>query len=927
MKNLYLLLVAILFISCSEKKTPRTLMDLQGQWQFATDSSNLGVNEKWFLKTLNDSINLPGTTDTNQKGFINNDSTTLHLSRPYTYEGIAWYRKKIIVPEHFKNKHIELVLERSKFSKVWIDSTLIGSSKLLQSPQQFNVSKVLTPGEHFITIQVDNSLKLTPYGNAHIYSDDTQTNWNGIIGKMYLEASPKTFISNLQVHPNIDKKKINVSIEIENALNLSNLNIQFDIKKSHDGKTTQLTPKTFKIKDNKAILEYVFKDSISLWSEFEQPLYELTATILNPESNDAKTVSFGMRNFSVNGTQFTINNTKTFLRGKHEAAVFPLTGYTPTSVEDWERIYKIAKQYGINHYRFHTYCPPEAAFIAADKTGIYLQVELPFWGGLESDTIANNLKEEGIAMLKAYANHPSFVMFSPGNEIWGGHDKIENVMLALKNYDNRPLYAMGSNNNIGYLEPRAYSQFFVGARIPTNGHSTKGHTRLTHAFADAEQGGILNTSTPSTQVNFDYAVNNMPLPLVSHEIGQYQIYPNYDEIDKYTGVLKPRNLQVFQKRLEKAGMEHLDSSFQKASGAWSAICYKAEMEAALRTKGMAGFQLLDLQDFPGQGTALVGVLDAFMESKNVITTESWKQSCNDITLLAEFSKYCWTNTESFQAQIKIANYSNAIVDTVIDWIIKDENGNTFKQDSFDKQSFINGELLDVGTLTLKLDGIDTAKKLTLNITIPNTSYSNSYPIWVYPSNQKIVIPETVLVTNTFNSTTLSNLKNGKNVLLFPDFSTLENKSVAGHFPPDFWNYGMFKSISESVKKPISPGTLGILTNPKHPIFNNFPTDYHTNWQWFSILKESRPLILDELNKAFLPTVQVIDNLERNHKLGLIFEFNVGKGNLLVCMSPLNTIKTPETVQLYQSILNYMSSDNFHPKQALKYSDLETLFNN
>lgn len=356
MKNLYLLLVAILFISCSEKKTPRTLMDLQGQWQFATDSSNLGVNEKWFLKTLNDSINLPGTTDTNQKGFINTDSTTLHLSRPYTYEGIAWYRKKIIVPEHFKNKHIQLVLERSKFSKVWIDSTLIGSSKLLQSPQQFNVSKVLTPGEHFITIQVDNSLELTPYGNVHIYSDDTQTNWNGIIGKMYLEASPKTFISNLQVHPNIDKKKIDVSIEIENALNLSDLNIQFDIKKSHDGKTTQLTPKTFNIKDNKAILEYAFKDSISLWSEFEQPLYELTVTILNPESNDAKTVSFGMRNFSVNGTQFTINNTKTFLRGKHEAAVFPLTGYTPTSVEDWERIYKIAKQYGINHYRFHTYC-------------------------------------------------------------------------------------------------------------------------------------------------------------------------------------------------------------------------------------------------------------------------------------------------------------------------------------------------------------------------------------------------------------------------------------------------------------------------------------------------------------------------------------------------------------------------------------------
>ena len=224
----------------------------------------------------------------------------------------------------------------------------------------------------------------------------------------------------------------------------------------------------------------------------------------NGTIKDSKSVTFGMRKFSVKRTQFSINGRTTFLRGKHDAAVFPLSGYPPMNVEKWERVFKIAKSWGINHYRFHTYCPPEAAFIAANQEGIYLQVELPFWGGMESDTIAQNMKNEGIAMLKSYANHPSFVMFSPGNEIWGGHEKVEKYMLELKAYDNRPLYTMGSNNNIGYAAPKEYSDFFVGARVPDQGDTNLAHTRLTHAFADAENGGILNTQTPSTNINFFY---------------------------------------------------------------------------------------------------------------------------------------------------------------------------------------------------------------------------------------------------------------------------------------------------------------------------------------------------------------------------------------------------------------------------------------
>ncbi len=923
-----LLLIAI--ISCkTEKEQYRKTINLQGEWQFALDTANVGLKEKWYLSDLKDKVELPGTTDTNKKGLLNQDTTTMHLNRVYKYEGIAWYRKKVTIPENFNNKHIQLFLERSKSSKIWIDSMYVGTSQLLQSPQMFDVSNHLSPGDHSITIQINNDLKLTPYGNVHIYSDDSQTNWNGIIGNIQLEVSSKTYIENLQVYPDIDKKKIEIELNINNQLNIEKLDIELQVFKTLNNKTTQLKSKQLTINYQPIIkLEYELNDTAIFWDEYQQPIYHLTAIITNGAIKDAKTVSFGMRNFEVDGTQFSINGRKTFLRGKHDAAVFPLTGYPPMNVEDWIKVYKIAKSYGINHYRFHSYCPPEAAFTAADREGIYLQAELPFWGGLESDTIAQTIKEEGIAMLKAYGNHPSFVMFSPGNEIWSGHDNVEKNMLALKSSDSRPLYTMGSNNNIGYLEPREYSEFFVGARTPYKKDSILTHTRLTHAYADSNEGGILNTQTPSTTVNFNYAVSQMKQPIVSHEIGQYQIFPDYKEIDKYTGVVRATNLEVFRDRLKNAGMESMDSIFQKASGKWSALCYKAEMEAAIRTKGMAGFHLLDLQDFPGQGTALVGILDAFMDSKNVITPEDWKQSCNDVVLLLEFPKYCYSNKEKFYAKAVAANYSNTTINSNINWELKKQDGTTLKKDTFLNSKIPNEGLSSIGEINIDFSSINKVEKLIVEITIPETEYSNSYPIWVYPSKENdVIIPENITVAKKLNNQVLAQLEAGEKALLFPQTEDVKNNSFAGHFPPEFWNYGMFKGISEWVKKPVSPGTLGLLMDPEHKIFNDFPTDFYTNWQWFSIIKASNSIILDSTSKEYKPIVQVIDNLERNHKLGLVFEFKIGKGKLLVCMSQLNKIKDkPEAIQLYQSIINYMDSDSFNPSYQISSVELESIFN-
>lgn len=922
----FLICLFVTLVSFKRPYTPaRSVINLAGKWSFELDSANSGIKDSWFSGSLSDSIHLPGTTDINHKGKKNMKVSTMSLNRVYTYEGPAWYKKDIVIPQNWKGKYIELFMERTKASKVWIDGHYAGASVLLESAHRYNLTKFLTPGKHTIAIRIDNTLKLTPYGNVHIYSDDTQTNWNGIIGDFHLEASDKSRIRDIQVYPDIDNRKIRFNVSIDHPQDLDKVNIAVDVIKELNGSTVALKPARYTVKADSIItMEYVLGDGMDVWDEYSQPVYQLAITLSAGKYRDQMAVPFGMRKVAGKGTKLTVNGRTVFLRGKHDACVFPLTGFPPMDIDGWLKVFKIARSYGINHYRFHSWCPPEAAFDAADKLGIYLQPELPFWGQLESDTTAAQLQEEGLALLKSYANHPSFVMFGAGNEIGGNFDRLKRIMTVLKSVDNRPLYSQGSNNGIGYVAPMEFEDYHVAARTPYAHDTILTHTRLTHAFADSREGGILNTRPPSANINFDYAVSQIKIPLIGHEIGQYQVYPDYREIQKYTGVLRASNLEEFRRRLEKAGMLDQNVDFQKASGAWSALCYRAEIEAALRTKGFAGFHLLDLQDFPGQGTALVGMLDAFMDSKGIISANEWKQFCNDVTPLLSFDKYCWTTKEQFYAVIRVANYSNKNIRADLKWFVRDSRNKVIKEGMIDKAQVPSGELTSLGQLEVPLSGQKQAEKLTVTLQIDG--YENSWPVWVYPNDPVADYNGKMTVATSIDHALIQKLKEGGNVLLFPEAKLVSKNSVGGLFPPEFWNYGMFKGISEWVKKPVSPGTLGILTNPQHPLFNSFPTDFHTNWQWWSIVRNSNALILDGTSAGYRPIVQVIDNLERNHKLGLIFECKIGKGKLLVCMSRLNEMPdNPEAVQLYNSIIRYMSSGSFDPGYEMEENELMQLF--
>lgn len=936
-KLVALLLTAGFYSACTQQLPPdtRSRISLEGNWGLQLDTAGTGIAPDWLTKSCTDSLFLPGTTDMGKMGTYNTDMTlTTGLSREYVFEGKALYTKQIRIPEEWDGTSVRLVMERTKPTTIWIDGKEVGANNDISTAQQYDLSSYLFPGTHTVAILVDNGKQAVPekvYGSSHAYSASTQTNWNGIIGDFYLESAPLCGIDEIQLYPDVAKKVVTAGVTLRNPDKgvgkgiLSFYAEAWNTDKQH--KTPVQTVEVDWTKPEQE-LELALGDKALLWSEFTPALYRLSVSLKTDQSVDTEQATFGLRDFKTKGRQFTMNGKTTFLRGKHDACVFPLIAHTAMDVKTWRHYFQVAKQYGINHYRFHSWCPPEACFEAADIEGIYLQPELPIWGNIDIDDteLCDYLLKEGRNLHRAYSNHASFVMFGLGNEM-SGEEGLAMLIQTFKKEDNRHIYASGSNNYLGFKGKQADEDYFTTCRVGREDDKQfNTHARASFSFADAYDGGYLNHTYPNSEMDFSSANALCDVPIISHETGQFQVYPNYEEIKKYTGVLKPRNFEIFKKRLEEAGMIDQAHDFMMASGKWSALLYRADIEMNLRTPEWGGFQLLDLQDYPGQGSAYVGILDAFMESKGLIAPEEWRHFCSEVVPLFCTEKFCWTNDEALTGEVEIANYSESDLNgKQLSWVLTDS-----KQQVLDKGvlplQVKQGELAKVGTLKPAIASVRKAEKVTLALSIDGTPYRNDYSLWIYPAADKEVVPsEDICVTDDLDAH-LKYLTEGGKVLWFPSKDKHKDQTVGGLFQTDYWNYRMFRTICENLDRPVSPGTLGILTDPGHPALADFPTEFHTNWQWFPIIKQSYPMILDRLSDDYRPIVRVIDNVERNHKLGLLFEFKVGNGKLLVCMSDLKAVQDkPEARQFYRSILEYMESSAFAPSYSLSAKDLQDLF--
>lgn len=870
-------------------------IDLSGLWRFQLDPMNFGKTpgSELFDKKLTESIVLPGSMDESGKGIRNVVSHVDRLSRKFEYEGQAWYQRDFVIPEDWQDKEIILVLERCHWeTTVYVDGVLAGTDERLSSPNRFVLTKQLVPGDHTLTLCVDNRIKYPMDNWNHGTTEHTQTNWNGVVGRIELIARNKTYIHQVDIYPDIDNRRITAKLQLINNSANTSAELLLKVKEKNGKEVNRLTvPVALTANGQEIIQELSMGNNIKLWDEFSPNLYELEAILTTNGQTDFQQVVFGMRKIEQGKHHVKLNNRNIHLRGVLDCAAFPLTGYPSVHVEDWKRIFTTIQSYGMNHVRFHSWCPPKAAFEAADELGMYLQAELPMWiKDVGKYPLRRDFFEkEMYALLNEYGNHPSFILMCNGNENEGNFDVLEDLVLKAQAYDSRRLYSAS--------------------------------TARTHVKADqyytshvTQKGGItVYEGKPDTDWDKSKE-SDIDVPVIAHESGQRCMFPNFEEIKKYTGVLEPRNFKIFQERLAANGMLHQADDFFRATGAHTVLQYKEVNEALLRTPNSGGFQLLGLADFPGQGSAFVGILDAFWESKGLVSPEKFRESCNATVLLARMPKRTYTNQESFDVRLDIYHYGKEPLKTKkLYWKLVTEDEEVIQKGTLSIPVIQCATVDSLAKLSLSLNNIQSPQKLTLRTNI-NEEIHNEWDIWVYPQ-QIGDLTKDFVYAREWNENTKKELEAGKNVLLIPDNAPGRKTRFASHF----WNPVMFYW---------NPLIVGTLIQDNHPVFADFPTKDYADWQWWDILNYGTALEMKELVNI-TPVIQSIDSYERNHKLGIAFEAKVGKGNLFVLsIDPEKDINQRLAMkQLLTSVKNYVGSDKFNPDSRLQAYELDALFYN
>lgn len=890
----------------------RRSVPLSGDWYVALDEKETGISERWYEKLFSETVKLPGTLDENGAGKPVTAVDTFRLNRIRKYVGAAWYNRLVILPDEIVDKHVTLFLERCMWkTDLWINGKYAGSENSLCTPHKYKLDGMLKAGGNLISIRVDNSPVFNLGVMSHGYSEEVQTIWNGIVGRIELDIRDKVYVEKSSVYPDIESSKLTARLLLVNtAPKAAKGFIRLSVCQQYGDDAIIKDSHHFRVdanSSNTVELTQEYEGRMDLWDEFNRNLYRMDITLECRGSHEDETYSdsdqvfFGNRSFRAEGPVFKLNGKKTFLRGTHDAGNFPITGYPSMQAEDWKRIYSTAKSYGINHFRFHSWCPGEAAFAAADEEGIILQAELPLFGytapPLGQDEARDSfLRQELLRILDEYGNHPSFCMMCMGNELRGDYEKLAGFVELGRKTDGRHLYSAAANNAaepVVGIKPNKGDQYYVAHEARINGERVNRRCE-----------SVFNNERPGTLADYSETLKGIDVPTISHEVGQWEVYPDFDEIKKYTGVLKAKNLEVFKESAAAKQVLYKNMDFVKASGKLAVLLYREEIERSLRTADYGGFQLLDMHDFPGQGTALVGWLDAFWDSKGLVEPQEFRNWCNHSVLLAGFEKRTWLNTEVFRAEVNFANYGQSDYSQLnIVWELTDSEGKIYSCGEFKNICIPQGSLSYIGAAAAELKKVKTAEKLIFKLIAEGFNITNQWDIWVYPHKMDIEIPEDIFVADSWNDGVTEALRNGGTVLMLA--GTVKN-SEAMCFTTPFWNTQMF----ENQRK-----TMGILCEPNHPALLDFPTEFHANWQWWELLAHSQCVCINELPAGFESIVSAIDHPVRNNRLGVIFEAKVLNGKLLVCSLDLNGDLTglPVARQLRYSILNYFRSERFEPE--------------
>ena len=872
-------------------------LDLSGNWNYITDISDMGIQEKYYeLQFSNeekskDGFILPGSACDNQIGIaqeyyakFSKEAVRAPRER-YEYIAPIWLQREVEIPAEYEDKYIILYLERVNIaSTLWVDGKQIDRRNIeLSVPHIYNLTGKLNAGKHTFTLCIDNRNLLNIADMASGYSIDTQGYWNGVIGKIELRCREIFNIDDIQIFPDdtgIDIRLVQCS-DVYSPVERRNVTIKLTVITPDK---ERLETKIFKCKlYNSKQVEYFRYDieNAKLWNEYTPHMYTLCAECIYDENGkyarDEVIVDFGMRTIRSENKQILLNNHPISLRGTIDCAIYPITGYPPMKVEEWRKNFSTIKSYGLNHVRFHAWCPPEAAFKAADELGLYLSVEMPLWLNKDicevefgDDSIHRQyFVNEAMNIAKTYGNHPSFVMFSNGNENMGDFSLLEDITKQIKAWDNRHIYTLTSNFDHPVLPCEDYLCAFEAG-----GHRIR--------IQD-----IHDIIAESTCYSYDEAVADVKVPVISFEVGQYCVFPDVDIVERYTGNMMAVNFDAIRKHMISKGVYHRLSDYIQASGDLALKLYKEDIECALRTRNFGGFELLSLCDYTGQSTATVGMLDVMLESKNIITPEQFRCFCNDVVPLLK-ARRIYRNTEILHAEFdlydcRLCRQSSPVYELKLYKVTNDGVKNLYFEVKT-TDNFVDIELKDIDKTTL----------LIAELSVEN--YTNSWRLYVFAEDDNDAIIENTDIIIIDSKEELENIAKtgGKAIVTSQAF---EN-TIDGGFIPVFWSPVHFPT----------PKPCGAIIDATHDIFNDFPTQKYPDYQWKSLFDSSKGVDISQFDDLH-PIIEIVPNFVECTQVSPLFEMKYGNADILYCGFDL-TQNLTEVQHLKKSIYKYINSKLF-----------------
>ena len=912
-------------------------IDLSGTWQvrWNTQLNVLNSAEAETPVYRQDPVTLPGTMRDSQLGFeVGPTTPSIGQGRPSAwkdpkydpyrgaenfkypfwwqanrrYIGSATYQREINIPADWQQKRIILHLERPHWrTVVRLNGKEIGQNDSMGTPHEYDLTDLAKPGKHQLSIEVDNTVNVVDVGvNSHSVSDHTQTAWHGIVGAIKLLATPKLAVTTVQIFPAADCLSAKVKVQVANStdqLQSQDLTCKITQQGQLLGEVkipVEITPGQQVVQ-----IDVPLEQAAKRWDEFNPNLCRAEIAL---DTHTHDTV-FGFRSITQVGRDILLNGSPIFLRGTLECCIFPEKGYPATDVDSWKRIIRICKAHGLNHIRFHSWCPPKAAFVAADQMGFYYQVECSTWPNQsvklgQGKPVDQWIYREGDRVVQQYANHPSFILLAAGNEPSGG----EFLGPWVEQFKQDRRHLVTSSAGWPELEPNQF-HVITAPRLQQWGENLDSR---------------INARPPETLTNYDSIIGKYNVPIVAHEIGQWCAFPNFAEIEKYKGSIQLKNFEVFRDLLTQAGLASQANDFLMASGKLQAMAYKEEIEASLRTPNYGGFQLLDLRDFPGQGTALVGVLDPFWDSKPYISPNEYARFCGPHTLLAKLDRRVWTTDQTLVADLQISHFGpESLKDAVLQWQLKDATGNVVTQGKLPAQDITRAGLRDLGRVEINLAEVlpsrDKAAHLNLEVELQNVpiSTANDWDLWVYPTATDSPANSPQIVTQ-LDDDAVERLKQGETLWLMANPKQIKTDVKIG-FSPIFWN------TAWTSNQP--PHTLGILCDPKHPALQDFPTDYHSDWQWWELILGSAAMPMDGLASDIQPLIQVVPDWFDPQRLGLAWEAKIGSGKLLVTSMDLTNSLSDRPVarQMRLALSRYLASPDFAPEHEVQVEKVRGLF--